>query len=62
MLGKSRVRQNLEEGTMDDLLSSFATMFMWLGDGARAFAARWFRGLRGNRVHADPKETISPGD
>lgn len=47
---------------MDDLLSGFATMFMWLGGGARAFAARWFRDLRRDRVQADPKETISPGE
>ncbi len=46
MLRKNRVRQDLEEGAMDDLPSALATMFTWLGDGAVAFAARWFRGLR----------------
>lgn len=37
---------DLEEGAMNDLLSALGTLLTWLGDGAVAFAARWFRGLR----------------
>jgi hypothetical protein len=41
---------------MDDVLSAVAIMFTWLGDGAVAFAIRWFRGgLRRKRVCLDPR-------
>lgn len=45
---------------MDDLLSALGTMFTWLGDGVRAYAARWFRGLRRKPIPS-AKEPVSPG-
>lgn len=45
---------------MDDLLSAIATMFTWLGGGARAYTARWFRRLRRKPVIPDHKEPIRP--
>lgn len=47
---------------MDDPLSELSTAFWWLGDGAVAYATKWFRDLRRKPVRPDPKETISPGD
>ena len=46
---------------MDDLPYAIATMFTWLGDGAKAYAARWFRSLRRKPIPS-AKETVSPSD